>query len=191
MQEDIKEEARKRMLARKKRRIRRKIVRVSTGITALALTCSLAIHKYNDKKSDRFDFYPDRSGNMIVNKHSYINHEYLDKYYVIELYHTELDRSIIFIASRFEYNSGNSKYNNIFNNEFIAYDNNEKDFYEFMNVTPLSVILEEYGLEQEKYYYNEMLDIYNTLKNNYEFADTSIYQKDIEETPKVKKRTLN
>ena len=191
MQEDIKEEARKRILERKKRRIKRKVIRVSTGITALALTCSLAIEQYNYKKSDKYYFTPDRNGNMTVSRNNYISHDNLDKYYVIELYHTELDRSMIFIASRFEYNSGNSKYNNIFNNEFIAYDNNEKDFYEFMNVTPLSDILEEYGLEQEKYYYNEMLDIYNTLKNNYEFADTSIYQKDIEETPKVKKRTLN
>lgn len=184
-------ELEKRMLERKKRKIKRKVVRVTTGITALTLTCSLAIQQYNYKRSDKFHFSPDRNGNLTVSKFNYISNNNLYNYYFVELYHTGLQRSVIFIASRFKYTTGNSEYINIFNNNFIAYDNNTKDFYEFVNVIPLSNILEEYGLEQEKYYYKDMLEIYEILKNNYDYTDTSIYQEKLEEnTLKVKKRIL-
>ena len=191
MQNNIQSEIQNRKKIRRKKRIKRKILKATTGITALTLTCCLTMKQCNNKKIDIFHFHNNLTGNVMTDKNNYICLEHINDYYLIELYHTGLDRSSINIARRFIYASGNSAYTNIFNNYFIAYDNDKNDFYEFVKVTPLLDILEKYDLVKEEYNYDDMVKIYNRIKDNYVFEDTSIYREALDKDKTlIKKRTF-
>lgn len=150
----------------------KKMIKITTGITALALTCSLTITGCNYRKNDKFYFSYSLSGEEYINRNDYISSEYINNYYVIEIYHTILNKSTIYIAYRYQNTSGYSKYTNVFTNYKIAYDPDELDYYEFIKVTPLIDLLEEYNLVKDKYTYQDMQYIYKTIEENYTFNET-------------------
>lgn len=149
----------------------KKITRLTTGITALALTCSLSLTGCDYAKKDKFYFHYSLNGEAYVKKSDYISNEYIYNYYVIELHYKGLNRNSIYIANRFQYTSGVSKYTNIFTNDLITYDDNENNRYEFIKVTPLIDLLEEYNLIKDKYTYEDMQEIYQIIKENYVFSE--------------------
>ena len=78
---------------------------------------------------------------------------------------------MIYIAYDFKYTNGISKYTNIFNNYTIAYNPDGKDYYEFISITPLIDILEEYNLVKDKYTYEDMEYIYKIIKEDYDYKE--------------------
>lgn len=183
----MQDEWQKKIQERRRKRTERKIIKITTGLTTLTLTCCLIMNHCSSKKVNKFHFYQDYKGNIVVSKNDYIGYEYIEDYYVLELYHKGLDRNILNIAYRFKYTSGNSKYINIFNNYFIAYDNNTKDNYEFINVIPLTEFLERYNLIKEGYSYEDMEEIYDIIRKNYIFEYDMCYN---QKNSPVKKKTL-
>ena len=155
-----------------------RFVKITAGITALILTLTL-ITGCNYRKKDKFYFHPNLRGEMILDRNSYISIDYVENYYVIRLYNTILNRNSIFIAYRFKYTNGDSQYINVFNNNKIAYENSEIDYYDFINVKPLIDVLEEYNQVKDKYTYEDLQKILETIKTTYHFE---------EENKKIKKR---
>lgn len=155
-----------------------KLIKLTTGITALSLTLSLT-SCYNNKKKDKFYFYANIHGEKIINKRDYISIDYINNYYILVLYNKILDKKIIYIANRLQYKSGESQYTNVFTNNKIAYDNDEKDHYDFIEVIPLSEFLIEYHLLQEKYTYEDMLNIYDIIKKEYKKKYDNILKKSL------------
>ena len=155
-----------------------KIVKLTTEITALALTITLtSCSGYS--KGDKFSIIQNRYGELIVDKDNYISYKYINNYYVIELYNKRIDKTIIYIAHRLKFTTGNSKYTDIFTNYHIAYENNEDDSYEFISVLPLSDFLKKYNLIQEKYTYEDMQNIYDIIKKEYQKENDNILKKSL------------
>ena len=144
----------------------KKLVKLSAGITAIALSLTLT-SGCDYKKRDKFYFYPNLRGEMVLNNSSYISIEYINDYYVIELYNKILDRTSIHIAYRYIYTSGNSKYINVFTNNKIAYEYDKTDNNEFINITPLIDYLTQYNLIKDKYTYNDMELILEMINSDY------------------------
>lgn len=147
-----------------------KLVRLTSTITALALSLTLT-SGCEYRKKDKFYFNYNLKGEAYIHKNDYISAEYINNYYLIEIYHTGLERSMIYIAYDFKYKNGVSKYSNIFNNYKIAYNPDSNDYYEFISITPLIDILEEYDLVKDKYTYEDMQYIYKIIKLNYDYKD--------------------
>lgn len=143
-----------------------KFVKLGAGLTAIALSLTLT-SGCDYKKKDKFYFHPNIQGELVLDKNSYISINYINEYYVIELYNKVLDRTTIYIAHRYKYKNGDSKYTNIFTNNKIAYENNMNDYYNFINVTPLEEYLIEYNLIKDKYSYQDMKNLLEVIKKNY------------------------
>ena len=90
-----------------------------------------------------------------------------------------IEKNVIYIAHRLQYKSGESKYTNIFTNNKIAYDNDKEDYYDFMEVIPLSRYLIEHNLLQEKYSYEDMQKIYEIIKKEYKNKYDNILKKSL------------
>lgn len=164
-----------------------KLIKLTTGITALALTLSLIScdNNKNNKKKDKFYFQPNIHGEKIVSKTEYISIDYISNYYILVLYNKVIDKNIIHIAHKLQYENGHSKYTNMFTNNTIAYDNNDKDYYDFIEVIPLSEFLIEYDLLEDKYTYEDMLNIYDIIKKEYKKKYDNVLKKSLTIDSKV------
>lgn len=169
--------------------MKKQFIRLTSGLATIALMCSLTIG-CNIKKRNKFYFYQNLKGNIVPGKNDYISSEYIDEYYVIELYNWVLKSNNLYIAYRYRFVDGTSRYDNVFNEYTIAYDNDRNDYYEFINVTPLEDFLVEYDLEKEKYTYNDMLEIYKIIYENYTFENNTLnYNSRNSDNSVVRKRT--
>lgn len=156
-----------------------KFVKCTSSITALAILFSLSTSGCSivNKRNDKFSFKQSITGEMLVKKDDYIEHQYINNYYVIELYNWLLDRSSIHIAYKSDFTNGidneilYSKYTNIFNNNLITCEPDEKNYYELINITSLNDYLSNYDLAKDKYNYEDMQEIYKVIKENYEFKN--------------------
>ena len=146
------------------------LVKLTAAITAGALGLTLT-SGCTQRKKDKFYFDYSFSGEAYINRYDYISSEYINNYYLIEVYHTGLKKSFLYIAHDFKYTNGVSKYTNIFTNNKIAYNPDEEDYYDFINIIPLIDLLEEYNLAKDKYTYEDMQEIFKIIKENY------LYQK--------------
>ena len=157
-----------------------KLIRLAASLTALTLSCTL-MTGCNVKKRDKFYFHPNLSGNMVIDNDSYISSEYINKYYVIEVYHRGISKASIYIAYRFEYTNGreitSSKYINIFNNYTILYDDDPSDCYDIKKVTPLLDYLTEYNILKDKYTYDDMQEILQTITDSYKYQQNDSLSK--------------
>lgn len=161
--------------------------------TALALVFSLTMTgcSQNYKKHDKFYFTRELGGRASISSNDYISYEYIKNYYVIEVYNLALNRNQLYIARKQDYHyyeTGKlvySKYFEIFSNNTIAYDDNERDCYEFIKVIPLTDYLVEYNLVSDKYTYEDMKNIYELISENYEFQDYKPLIKVLEDKNKI------
>lgn len=153
-------------------------IRLTSGVTALALACSLSMTGCAPKNST-FNYSENENGEIVVEEGSYIEYEYLNKYYIIEVYNTLTEENEIYIANRITHGGGRSgpvyhEYVNIFNNFTIAYTNKNynKNGLEFIEETPLLWYITSYYTLKARYTYEDMQYIYKTIEENYTFNET-------------------
>ena len=155
----------------------KKIVKYTSGITALALTFSLGMSGCSSSDSE-FKFTENEKGEIVVEEDSYIKYEYLNNYYVVEVYNSILDTNEIYIAEKImnyrKYNNSYNSYKNIFNGFVILYDENEyNNNIKFIKETSLVDYLITYDLVKYRYTYEDMENVYNFIKENYRYENDS------------------
>lgn len=161
-----------------------KLVKYYTSMTAAILALSLTMTGCsNDRKNDKFYIYQNIYGQLELTKPDYIEHQYIGKYYVIEVYYPGLQRNQLYIAFKYDFYDSKTKeitysrYTNIFNNYTIAYSNNKQNGFQILKVTPLIDYLTEYNLINDKYSYKDMQEIYDIIEENYKYQDNGILTK--------------
>ena len=151
--------------------------RLGAGITALALTCTLGLNGCSASNS-KFSYSVNEKGEIIVEEGSYIEYDYLNQYYVIEVYNSITNKNEIYIAHKRngyqKYIGRYAEYKNIFNGYTIISDNNNynpNNGLEFIKETPLLGYINSYYTLKARYTYEDMQEIYNIVKENYELEN--------------------
>lgn len=170
-----------------------KIIKYASGMTALALTFSLTMSGCSTSK---FKLTHNEKGEYIAAENSYIDNENISKYYVIETYSTITNESKIYIAyyNNISYRNddiGNYyEYINIFNNTHICYSSNHaNNNITFIKEIPLIDFLNSYDFTKARYSYEDMKEIYETIKEDYNYEEPSLEQSSTD-NKLIKKRTL-
>lgn len=160
----------------------KKLVKYTSGITALALALTLNTGCSN---TSRFKLTQNEKGEYIAVQNSYIDNKNIRKYYVIETYSNLTKESKIYIAYNddktiyYDKETGTQYYQciNIFNNTPICYnENNANKNITFIKETQLIDYLNSYDLIKARYTYEDMQNIYQTILENYTFEDISNYE---------------
>ena len=168
--------------------------RLSAGITALALTCTLGLSGCSSA-NNRFTITPGNDGSFVVNRDTWIDNNGLNNIYVIEVKNNISNQNELYIARKIkvDYLNESTKqdflsYTNILNNLEIYNDKSEetKHNLEILEETPLFDYLLAYDLVKSRYYYDDMLTIYNKIKVEYELKkDKAMAKKLIIENNKL------
>ena len=152
--------------------------RLGAGITALALTCTLGL---NGCSYDRFTFNSGKDGSFVVADNSYIDNGGLNSIYVIEIQNNISKEKEIYITRKIvEYNRPARQdylsYTNIFNNIEIYNTKNEESKHnlEILEETPLFDYILAYDMVKSRYYYEDMLEIYNKIKEEYKLVNNNL-----------------
>ena len=153
--------------------------RLTAGITALALTCTLGLNGCS-KTNNSFTITPGNDGSFDVNEGTYIDNTGLNDIYVIEVQNNISKEKEIYIARKSVIKNnlttstqGYLSYTNIFNNLEIHCTKNEESKHnlEILEETPLFDYLLAYNLVKSRYYYDDMVEIYNKIKEDYELEN--------------------
>lgn len=154
--------------------------RLTTGITALALTCSLGLNGCTTI-NNRFTFTAGENGSFVAAENSYIDNNSINNIYVIAVKNNISKEKEIYITRKVvvEYKRSTRQdyisYTNIFNNIEIynIKDEESKHNLEIIEETPLFDYLLAYDLVKSRYYYDDMQEIYNIIKENYELSNNN------------------
>lgn len=171
----------------------KKIIKLTSGITALALTMSLM--GCGSIKGSKFSFKSGENGEIIVEDDSYIDYDYLDNYYVIEVLNKTTNNKEIYIAKKETRGDGSRfshpyyEYVNIFNNFTLTYTKKypieNKCNLHFISEKPLLDYITSYYEIKYRYTYEDMQKIFEIVKEKY-VLDNDIQNYNF----KTKKRTL-
>jgi len=148
--------------------------RLGAGITALTLTCTLGLNGCSPNY-DKFMFNPGDDGSFVVDDNSYISHTTINNIYVIKVKNNISEQEEIYIVKKIQTNQAFSNkqkylsYTNILNNIEIYNTKREysKHNLDILEETPLFDYLLAYDLVKSKYYYDDMLEIYDKIKEDY------------------------
>lgn len=158
--------------------------RLTTGITALALTCSLGLSGCNTSNNE-FRFISGEDGTFVATDNSYIDINSINNIYVITTKNNISKEKEIYIAKKItvEHNYTTTQdhiiYQNIFNNIKIHSTQNEESKHniEILEETPLLDYLLAYDLVKARYNYEDMVEIYNLIKENYSLSNSNSISK--------------
>lgn len=163
-----------------------KYIKVISWITALTLTMSLIGCSSKKKNSDKFNFYKNNKGQIVAYSDSYIDNNYINSYYVIEVVNNITNKKEVYIARKDEIEDSTNKntnyvYKNIFNNYMITYSNNYRDNYylQLLNEIPLSYYINKYSMYKEKYSYQDIEILFNIIKDEYNLNNTKIRKRNL------------
>ena len=160
-------------------------IKLTSGITALALTCSLGLNGCVITSNDRFNISEGSKGEFIVSDNDYIDNIGIKNIYVIEVLNKITKEKQIYITTKRLVKDNKAAtsdyltYIDIFNNVIIYSTENEetKHSLELIEETPLFDYLLAYELVKSKYYYKDMQEIYNIIKENYEIQNANSLSK--------------
>ena len=131
----------------------KKLIKYTSGITALALTLTLST---GCSDTSKFKLTQNENGKYTAEENSYIDDMYVSRYSVIEVYSQITNESKIYIAYRLHRYDRDGKtyhqYADVFNNTAIVYTNNEvNNSLIFIKETPLLDYLHSYNLLKYRY----------------------------------------
>lgn len=151
-------------------------------ITALTLAATLFLSGCGEDKNSSFELVENENNEIVAMEDSYIDNKYISEYYVLEVYNKIKNENEIYIVSKKVVASRGYHYYgylDIFTNVEIV-NNKEKaeDMFDLVKVTSLKDYIISFGLEQLKYSYDDMKNIYESIKENYVFeSDDSLRKK--------------
>lgn len=146
-------------------------------LTALSLLSVLFLGGCsNEKKYDHFELIENENNELVAMDDSYIDKDYIDNYYVVEVYNKMIKENEIYIAFKRTYSVARlvteDMYIDIFTNlKIVDTENNEddKEMFSFVKATYLHDYIVSFGLGQIRYSYDDMKNIYEVIKENYVF----------------------
>lgn len=160
-----------------------KYIKTISGLTAIVLTMSLMVGCSKKNSSDKFDTYKNKKEQIVAYSDSYIGYEYLNNYYVIEVFNNITNNKELYIVSKQELNDNthNYVYKNIFDNHMVTYSNGYcKDYYlELISEVSLLHYIDKYSMIKDEYSYKDIERLYNMIKEEYTLDNN-----------KIKKRSL-
>lgn len=154
-------------------------------ITALTLAMTLLMGGCSSKKkNNRFELTENENNEIVAMGDSYIDVEYIDNYYVVEVYNKMEKEDEIYIAMQNfvyrKYANDYVEYYDIFSNLKIVdtvQDEDEKEILSYVKATNFKDYIVSLGLGQFKYSYEDMKNIYDVIKDNYVFENNNTLTK--------------
>ena len=147
----------------------KKLIKYTSGLTALALALTL---NTGCSSTSKFQLTYNEKGEYTATPNSYIDNKNIKNYYVIETYSNITKESKIYITyygdtlnRSTENNTYYHEYLNIFNNISICFEeNNANKNITLIKEPPLIDYLNSYDLVKARYTYEDMQNIYETIK---------------------------
>ena len=145
------------------------LIRYRAGLAALLVSSSMFLSGC----AKGFKLTVDEERNIVAEDDSFINNDFIEKCYVVEAKSNITGESNIYIAKKKwsgKYSLETNGYVDIFTNmELFTDDNNHNISFEYINETPLFDYLVSLNLIKGSYSYEDMQNIYNEIKEIYEF----------------------
>lgn len=144
-------------------------------LTALTLASTLLLSGCNTHGSS-FELVENENNEIVAVDNTYISNDYLNKYYVVEVYNKVTKMNEIYIA-RSKSTNIRYRYFDAFTNFMILDEFNSDPLLELVKVSRLNDYVIALGLEQLEYSYEDMEKIYEIIKEIYIFEDNNSLRK--------------
>ena len=147
------------------------LIRYRAGLAALLVSSSMFLGGC----AKGFELTIDEERNIVAEDDSFINNDFIEKCYVVEAKSNLTGESNIYLAKR--RTSGNypkltKEYVDAFTNIVLFAQNNDYNTsFEYIKETPLFDYLVSLNLVKGSYSYEDMQNIYNEIKEIYEFEN--------------------
>ena len=135
-------------------------------ITALTLVLTMLMSGCGGKDNSKFELVENDNNELVATDDSYISSEYIDDYYVAEMYNEITKENEIFIAKSRGIMAIDA-YFDVFTNLKIWEVGRTNTVLKYVKDTMLSDYIVALGLGQAKYSYDDMKNIYEVIKENY------------------------
>ena len=154
-------------------------VRRKQRITALTLVLTMLMSGCGGRDNSRFELVENDNNELVATDDSYISNEYINDYYVVEMYNELTKENEIFIAKSRGIMVIDA-YFDVFTNLKIWNAGKSDSILTYVKHTRLSDYIVALGLGLAKYSYDDMKNIYEIIKENYVFEkDDSLCKKRI------------
>lgn len=158
-----------------------KNIRNKQRITALTLLTTLLLGGCGEAGKDAFVIIENKDNQLVAQDNSYIDDFYINRYYVLEVYNNITNQNEIYIA-REEHSNRHTYYYDVFTNIYMFNEldtNNENDNIglKYIRKTPLKDFILTYNLGESEYTYEDMQNIYEVIKENYQFENDDTLRK--------------
>lgn len=147
-------------------------------ITALTLVATMMLSGCNGG-TGRFEYTENENNELVAVDGSYIANTNIDNCYVVEVYNTLKKENEIYIARVTSYRKSRElyyDYYDVFTNlKIVSTSPFEESLLNYVNATKLEYYIVALGMAQLKYSYDDMKNIYESIKENYVFeSDDSL-----------------
>ena len=141
-------------------------IRRKQRITALTLVLTMLMSGCGGKDNSKFELAENDNNELVACDDSYISSEYIDDYYVVEMYNEITKENEIFIAKSRGIMAIDA-YFDVFTNLKIWEVGRTNTVLKYVKDTMLSDYIVALDLGQAKYSYDDMKNIYEVIKENY------------------------
>ena len=142
------------------------LIRYRAGLAALLVSSSMFLGGC----AKGFELTVDEERNIVAEDDSFINNDFIEKCYVVEAKSNITGESNIYLAKMESKNKWSPRdYMDIFSN--IVIFNSANPSFEIIKETPLFDYLVSLNLVKGSYSYEDMQNIYNEIKEIYEFEN--------------------
>lgn len=120
-----------------------------------------------------FNYSTGEDNKAIANEFSYINNECIDNCVVAEVYNELLNEKQLYIVREYENADKTLFYSDLLypSSTLFYEDNDMNNFLKLVKTTPLIDYINALGLSQLKYSHEDMVKIFDSIKNVYEYSD--------------------
>lgn len=147
------------------------LIRYRAGLAALLVSSSMFLGGC----ARGFELTVDEERNIVAEDDSFINNDFIEKCYVVEAKSNLTGESNIYLAKRRttgKHSHLTKEYIDIFTNmDLFVQENDYNTSFEYIKETPLFDYLVSLNLVKGSYSYEDMQNIYNEIKEIYEFEN--------------------